>query len=177
MAERDLDLYTDYYGPTEIRRRQAAKDFRLLLGNHTVTGILELGPGNGETTQALRETHPYVPIAVMDRDSQSLAAATQSVIANEIIDGDAWNISPEFIDSLNGVNTIVAMRMPGELILHVLNVLKQSQFQGRFVSSVLALNYEHDALRQLAHQPQVQKVILREEPHQVPEYGYVAEFA
>lgn len=169
-------------GLVQLRAERAViarRDLSLMLGHAQFQpkGILECGSGIGGVTQALKDMYPSVPIAAIDLGSDSQivkAAASQNASFTEL---DARSLKPDDMRAFaaSGVDTVVAMRMPAEVVLHLVKTLRSANFHGVLVASVIDIPVEQTALRELAHQKDM-TVFSLEESRLLTERGYLAEF-
>lgn len=173
---RDLVTSGDTAHQRLLRSKEAQRDISLLLGKTSIqpTGFLEIGSGIGGVTKALREDYPTLPIVTMDINGDSLVESSAELHGTTFIRGDASTIDEAFIRQLQeqGINTIVAMRMPGEIILHVLNLISNMGSKVTLIASIIDIPHETRTMRQLAASKNTRFMILREEPRLIREVGY-----
>lgn len=167
--------YQDFSNP-QFRINEAASHLTRLGLTSQEGSILEVGSGQGGVTAALRRRNPFSPIIATDTDTRpevQEAAKTNNAL---FLEKDMGNISAQELEKLlkmHDMHTIVGMRIPAQVALHLADTLHSIGFNGDFIFSILVIPKDQDALRQLhiKHHNVLQKYIFSED-RLATEYGY-----
>lgn len=154
QAKETQDLYADSKKPNEVglRRQSATSDLNKIyetIGQPEPAGILELGPGMGAVTEALRQRFPASRIVAIDRDPDE--GIKKAALGNnaKLIVQDIATLNAEGLKMIikeEDIDQIIALRTSPQVAAHILSLLQQEEIPVPFVFSLIDNSFNPNAL-------------------------------